>query len=203
MTNGGQIQASPPATPAAGSPIVRRPTRHTTTAATTERAMGTSRRVSQLLPAIQNTGTVSSDFLRSAVSLAPEERRRLSTHGVVDHQPDHSLVAVGDTECRTMNPDSECDTGRAEEYEQNLPPHPHGPLTVPTGDLLHRRSNERAVSIGLARARGAGWHARSLGTLGAANKQRRTAVLRVAVTELRSARPTRGPPGAAPWRSSA
>ncbi len=60
MTNGGQIHDTQPATTAAGSPIVRRPTLHTTTAVTAESAMGTSRSVSQPLPATQKSGTVAS-----------------------------------------------------------------------------------------------------------------------------------------------
>src|SRR6476659_1423856 len=58
MTNGGQIHDRHPATTAARSPIVRRPTRQTTTAVIAEIATGTSRSVTQPLPATQNSGTV-------------------------------------------------------------------------------------------------------------------------------------------------
>ena len=58
MRNGGQIHARQPATVAAGSPIVRRPTRQTTTAATAVSAIGTSRSASQLGPNAQKSGAV-------------------------------------------------------------------------------------------------------------------------------------------------
>ena len=101
-------------------------------------------------------------FLRAAVRLAPEERRQLTMHRVVDHQPDHGLVAVGDAERRTMNPDTERDTGDAEEREQDLPAERRGPPRrherFGPRNVRRRRSNERTVATGLARARCAGGH---------------------------------------------
>ena len=122
MTNGGQIHDTQPATTAAGSPIVRRPTLQTTTAVTAESAMGTSRSVSQPLPATQNTRHRGEHLLRAAVRLAPEVGRELTTREVAGHQPDNRLVAVRDPERRPVDPHAKgraCDGG---EQDEDSPP---------------------------------------------------------------------------------
>ena len=59
MVNGGQIQNSAAATAAGRSPIVRLPTRQTTSAATAVSAIGTILSATQLVPKTRKSGTVS------------------------------------------------------------------------------------------------------------------------------------------------